>query len=226
MKPVLKIDWATHAAAKYACENWHYTKKTPVNKLVRIGVWENETFIGVVIFGVGASAVLHRQFNVGRFSVCELVRVALNDHLTPVSKIISIALKFLKRSNPKLRVCVSFADPNQGHYGGIYQAGNWVYTGKSSPTSEYFFNGDWRHVTDVYKRLSSDQIKKLRKRTKPGKFRYVMAFDPEMKEFVSWMSKPYPKRAVSKDDVASGFQSEKAGSIPSTALQKSGKNGS
>lgn len=219
-KTSLKIDWATHEAAKYACENFHYTKKIPVNKLVKIGAWEDEKFIGVVIFGMGASAVLHKQFNLDRFEVCELVRVALSKHKTPVSRIISIALKFLKKVNPKLKVCVSFADPSQGHHGGIYQAGGWVFNGMSQPTVEYFYNGDWRHVTDVYKRLSIDQIKKLKKREKPGKYRYIMAFDEKIKKDILAKAKPYPKRASSKAIVASGDQSEEGGETPTDALQK------
>ena len=31
-KANLKIDWATHEAAKYACTNWHYSKSVPINK--------------------------------------------------------------------------------------------------------------------------------------------------------------------------------------------------
>jgi hypothetical protein len=122
-KPVLKIDWATHEAAKYACENWHYTKTIPVFKLVKIGVWENKKFIGVVLFGLGASATLSNQFNLDRTEVCELVRVALDKHQSQVSRIIRLALVFLKKRCPKIKVVVSFADMNQGHHGGIYQAG-------------------------------------------------------------------------------------------------------
>lgn len=197
-KPELKIAYATHEAAKFACENWHYTGKTPVNKLVKIGAWEDGAFIGVVIFGMGASAVVHRQFGVDRFACCELVRVALKDHKTEVSRIIAIALKFLRKSNPGLRVCVSFADPAQGHHGGIYQAGGWVYTGKSADTLEYFFNGDWRHVTDVYKRLPKERVKELRSRKKPGKYRYVMPFDDEIRAKLKPL--PYPKRAPEAKD--------------------------
>lgn len=218
-KPELKIDWATHEAAKYACETWHYTGKIPVNKLVKIGAWENGKFIGVVIFGMGASAVVHKQFGVDRFECCELVRVALSAHESPVSRIVAIALKFLKRANPKLRVCVSFADPAQGHHGGIYQAGNWLYTGQSSPTVEYFFNGDWRHVTDVYKRLPPEKVKTLRKRSKAGKYRYVMPFDDEMRRQISIDSKAYPKRAGSKDLVAPPDQGGEEASEAIPALQ-------
>jgi hypothetical protein len=32
VKPELKIDWASHEAAKYACENWHYSKCLPAGK--------------------------------------------------------------------------------------------------------------------------------------------------------------------------------------------------
>lgn len=195
MSVELKIDWATHEAAKFACEKWHYTKKIPVNKLVKIGVWESKKFKGVVIFGMGASAVVHKQFGLGRFQVCELVRVALDTHETPVSRIIAIALKFLLKANPGLKVCVSFADPSQGHHGGIYQAGGWLYTGKSADTTEYYFNGDWRHVTDVYKRLTSEQIKSLGKRTKRGKYRYVKCFDKDIEVKLKEFVKPYPKRA-------------------------------
>ena len=218
-KTNLKIDWATHEAAKFACENFHYTKKIPVNKLVKIGAWENKKFIGVVIFGVGASAVLHRQFNLSRFEVCELVRVALTDHITPVSRIISIALKFLKKSNPNLKICVSFADPSQNHHGGIYQAGNWIYTGKSSKTIEYFYNNDWRHVTDIFKRLKKEQIKLLKKREKEGKYRYIMPLDDQIKKKLKLISLPYPKRVTSKDNVALVVQTKEGGVNPTVTLQ-------
>lgn len=196
-KPVLKIGWASHEAADYACKTWHYSKKIPISKMVRVGAWEDGKFIGVVVFGAGASAVVHEQFGVTRYEVCELVRVALDRHKTPVSRIVAIALRFLVKSNPGLRVCVSFADPAQGHIGGIYQAGNWIYTGRSASTYEYFLNGEWRHVTYVYKRLRTEKVKTLPKRKKLGKYRYVMTFDQEMREKVLKTQKPYPKRAGS-----------------------------
>jgi len=139
----LKLDFCSHKAAKFACENWHYSKKTPVNKLVKIGVWESKKFIGVILFGVGASATAHIQYSLGRFQVCELVRVALKRHKAPVSRMIKIAIILLKKECPGIKLITSFADTYQGHTGGIYQAGNWVYTGTSSKVTEYFFNGKW-----------------------------------------------------------------------------------
>ena len=132
-KADLRIDWATHAAAKYACENWHYSGCIPKSKLSKVGVWEDGKFIGVVIFGSGASPQIGNPYKLHPDQVCELVRVALTKHITPVSKILAIALKLVAKANPRLKLVVSYADPLQGHHGGIYQATNWIYSGKTAP---------------------------------------------------------------------------------------------
>jgi hypothetical protein len=46
-----------------------------------------------------------------------LCRIALSKHATPVSRIISIAMKMLKREMPGIRLLVTYADLNQGHEG-------------------------------------------------------------------------------------------------------------
>ena len=51
----LLIAPCSHEAAKYAVMNWHYSKTMPIGKLVKYGVWENDKFVGCVIFGRGAS---------------------------------------------------------------------------------------------------------------------------------------------------------------------------
>ena len=217
-KVVLKIDWATHEAAKFACVNWHYSKKIATSKLLKLGVWEDGVFTGVIIFGVGTSATLHHQFNIKSTEVCELVRVALKKHETPVSRMIAIALRFLHGNAPLLRVVVSFADPSEGHHGGIYQATNWIYTGKSAVTTEYFYNGIWRHVTRVYKMLKPESIRKLQSRKKPGKYRYLMPLDDAMREQIAPLAKPYPKRAKSIVADAPTIHVGEGGSVPTLAL--------
>lgn len=61
-KADLRVDWATYEAAKYACEHWHYSKSLPLPPMVRIGVWENGKYIGVIIFSRGASPNLGKQY--------------------------------------------------------------------------------------------------------------------------------------------------------------------
>src|SRR6266545_4204937 len=40
-------------AAKYAVRHWHYGRSLPCSKTARLGVWENDKFIGVVVFAWG-----------------------------------------------------------------------------------------------------------------------------------------------------------------------------
>lgn len=136
-RPELKIDWCSHEAAKYAVEHWHYSKSLPVPPLVKVGVWENGKFIGCVIFSRGANNNMLKPYGLEQTEGCELVRVALTKHVTPVSRVVAIAIKFLKARSPTLRLIVSFADPEEGHHGGIYQAGNWLYVGQNAGSTEY-----------------------------------------------------------------------------------------
>jgi hypothetical protein len=118
----LKLDWCDYKTAKWAVENWHYSKTMPSGKLVKIGVWENNKYIGAIIYGLGANASIA---NYNNLKTAELQRVALTTHETPVTKIISISIKMLKKLCPKLEQLISYADLDQGHQGGIYKGGNW-----------------------------------------------------------------------------------------------------
>ncbi len=210
----LKIDWASHEAAKYACENWHYSKCLPVGKLVKIGAWENGKFIGVVLFGRGASPHLGTAYNLKQDKVCELLRIAMTNHISYISKIMALAIKFLKKSNSDLKLIVSFADPNQGHYGGVYQATNWIYTGKSASTTELFINNRWQHMRNGYHKMNEQ----TKKRIVEGKHRYLMPLDNDMRAKILPLAKPYPKRAKGQD---SEYPSELGGSTPTRTLQLS-----
>jgi hypothetical protein len=220
----LKIDWATHAAAKYACENWHYSGCLPgAKKQASVGVWENNKFIGAVIFSPGATASLGSPYGLNQIQCTELVRVALTSHITEVSKIISISLRFIKKHSPGIRLIVSFADPYQEHHGGIYQAGNWIYTGKSASTKVFLHEGKIIHP----RTLGASDFKKGKKKQPPigaqkillpGKHRYLMPLDNEMRKRILPLSKPYPKRAGSDTTDTAGHQPAKGGSIPTPAL--------
>jgi hypothetical protein len=225
-KADLKLDWCTHKAAKYACENWHYSKTVPTGKPLRIGAWERGKFIGVIFFGSGASAALGAPYGLGVFEVCELVRVAMNKHETPITRMVSIACKILKQSCPGLRLVVSFADPYQGHHGGIYQGGNWVYTGQSS--SSYMWklpDGTMAHDRrfsgsgwNAPKEPPAGSIK-----TKvPGKHRYLMPLDDDMWRQIEPLRKPYPKRAGSADSGTPSHQLGGGGATPTPALISTG----
>ena len=203
-KPKLRVDWATHEAAKYVCLNWHYSKSVPVPPLVKVGAWEDGKFIGIVMFSRGASSNLMKPYGLGQDQGCELTRIALTSHKSQVSRIVRLAIAFLKRNSPSLRIIVSFADPQYGHHGGIYQAGNWVYVGDTAPSAEYWHKGKRVHSRQVSEKGWNIQQGVKRKAVKPsecvivktkGKHRYLMPLDAEMRERILPLSKPYPKRA-------------------------------
>jgi len=231
-KPKLKIDWATHAAAKYACENWHYSKCVPVGKIVKLGVWENDKFIGVVLFSRGASPNLLKPYKLTQYEGCELTRIALNNHDTPVSRILSVSMSFLKKSNPGLKLIISFADPRQNHHGGIYQATNWIYSGTQVPggSLEYLINGKWTHpksVGSTYGVQGKKFIEKnpgIKTRKPTLKHRYLMPLTKEIRKQIEPLRKPYPKRASSVESGTSVYQTEGGGESPTDALQNTSSN--
>jgi len=200
---LLKLDWATSKAAKYACENWHYSKIMP-NCQTRIGVWEDNQFKGVILFGIGAgNSTRGEKYGLARRGeVAELVRVALRDHKAPVSKMIAIAIKMMKRRNSGIKLVISFADEmSQGHVGGIYQAGNWIYAGTFEGDDGWIIHGKVLHNKTIHSKGWKQTKEWLQKNIDPNvkknatkKHRYLMPLDKNIKERIMHLSKPYPKR--------------------------------
>lgn len=203
----LKLDWCGYDAARYAVENWHYSRSLPTPPLVRIGAWENGRFIGVVIFSRGANNNLSRGFGLPQTSVSELSRIALDNHSVPVSRIIRIAMQLLRSLSPSLRLLVSYADPSRNHHGGIYQASGWVYLGQSAPTIEYLApdKKQWhgRMVSASGRNRVYGQRRSVWRHDQcipvscPGKHKYAHALDNKMRQQITSLAKPYPKRAES-----------------------------
>lgn len=228
-KPVLKLDWCSHAAAKYAVEHWHYSRRMPKSKLAKVGVWEDERFIGSVIFGVGATSDLVKSYGLKATEGCELVRVALGRHVNPVSRIVSIAIRMLRNEFTGLRLVVSFADPEQGHVGGIYQAMGWFFIGKSQSSEEYVVNGKRWHGR-AFRASKPDHLttKQAAAAMDPNftvimgsaKYRYLYPLDDAMRDQIAPLAKPYPKRlrAGSIGSDATTFHGDEGGATPTPAL--------
>jgi hypothetical protein len=192
-------------------------------KVMMIGAWEKEQFVGVVIFSPGATSQLGNPYGLTQIQCTELVRIALRKHKVEVSRIVSIALRFLKKHAPGIRLVVSFADPMQGHNGGVYQAGNWIYSGKSASTKVFEVDGKIIHPRS----LGASDFKKGQKKKlpcnaisiiAPGKHRYLMPLDDEMRKQIEPLRKPYPKRVRSVDSDTSTDQVEKGGASPTRTL--------
>jgi hypothetical protein len=192
----------SYEAAKFAVMNWHYSRVMPSGKLVKYGAWEDDVFVGSVIYGRGATPRLGAPYGLDQTQVCELVRVALNEHKTSVSKIIANTLRQLAKANPVLRLVVSFADSGQGHHGGIYQAGNWIYAGDVVKTY-IMVNGVRTHPRSLGAKYGrgGQSISWLRSHVDPNannvempaKHRYLYPLDKAMRRQVMSLSLPYPR---------------------------------
>lgn len=197
----LLIAPCSHQAAKYAVTNWHYSQTMPVGKVVMYGVWEDKQFKGCVLFAWGSNPKLGKQFGLEMIECVELVRVALAEHHAPVSQIVSQTLTMLRKNNPGLRLVVSFADPYRNHHGGIYQAGNWIYLGKTKPAkfpimpdgtilhrrafTGQQFGGGAKSKSIIPKEASTIEM--------PGKHRYVFPLDKQMRRKLEKQAQPYPR---------------------------------
>jgi hypothetical protein len=230
MSSTLKIDWCSHEAAKYAVEHWHYSKSLPTPPVVKIGVWEDGKYIGCVLFSRGATDNLGTPYGLKNTQVCELTRIALSSHKTKVSRIVAIAVKMMCKANCGLRIIVSFADENQGHFGGIYQAGNWIYSGKTSASSKFRdSSGRMWHGRQVSSTGVKRQYGVLRRVPKIAdcvriselpKHRYLMPLDDEMRKQIEPLRKPYPKKTCAGSVVSDtpGNLPGEGGAEPTSAL--------
>lgn len=226
----LRVDWCDYKAAKYAVEKWHYSRSVPAGKLVKIGVWEDGQFIGAILFSRGSNKAIGAPFGLEQTEVCELARVALTAHKSFVTEIVARCIAML-RAQDGLRLIVSYADPREGHIGGIYQAGNWVYVGEST-------GGDslnrpyqdargrvihWRTMSGILHRhgkphtVENAEAMGYKALEFIPKYKYLYPLDRKMRRQIEPLRKPYPKRdscgpSVESDTISD--QPTEAGATP------------
>ena len=205
----MRLEIASYKAVQYACLNYHYAKAVPTYS-IGYSVFENDKWCGVVLFGGGASVNMPTKFNLRNGQYLELNRMALNGKQSSTSKVLSIAIKLIKKECPTVRMLFSYADKGQEHKGIIYQATNWFYIENiESSGTEYLLNGIWKHDRGRYN--WGVDFKKLPKRKKAGKHKYIYPLDKTLIPLCKSLSKPYPKQAVEVHKLNSSQSSEKVG---------------
>lgn len=221
-RPALRLDWCSYDAARHAVERWHYSRTMPAGKTVKIGVWEADQFTGVIIFSRGANHHIGSEFGMTMTECCELTRVALRDHAWPVTRMLAIALRMLKRQSPGVQAVISYADCDQDHHGGIYAGGGWLYLGQvqlNGGTPRFLVRGRVMHGRSVHARGWKQNRDWLRRYIDPqtelvytrGKHKYVWPFADGLRQQLAPLVRPYLKRA------AGDATADCAGSIGSDA---------
>ena len=206
----MRLEIASNKAIKYACINFHYAKAVPTYSIGYSVFNNNNEWCGVVLFGGGASVNMPTKFNLRSGQYLELNRMALNGKQSSTSKVLSIAIKLIKKECPTVRMLFSYADKGQEHKGIIYQATNWFYIENiESSGTEYLLNGIWKHDRGRY--TWGVDFKKLPKRKKAGKHKYIYPLDKTLLPLCNSLSKPYPKQAVEVHKLNSSNSIEKVG---------------
>lgn len=121
----------------------HYAHRVPSISYA-FGLFDDGVLIGVCTYGQPASPFLCVGVCGPDMSerVIELNRVCCSEGKNQASKIVGRSLGLIK--GPK--IIVSYADCKEGHIGIIYQATNWVYTGRTKERTDMFStSGHSRH---------------------------------------------------------------------------------
>lgn len=227
----MRIERATHKAVRHACLHFHYAKRLPAQPMIGYNVFEGGQWCGVVVFNSGIRNI-ESPYNLKQGQVAELCRVALNGKQSATSKAVSRAVKIFKKSNPLVKMLVSYADSDEGHNGTIYQAMNWHFTG-SHKTGDKFV--DPKTGKDIHSRAHSPTgkrkqfgvMKRVLKtqdliRIKKGdKHKYIYPLHKSMTPLCKSLAQPYPKKQAQEvnEDKRPASSRETGGSSPTLALK-------
>ena len=185
----------------------HYSHAFPSAEIC-LGFYVDKKLNAVVIYGKSATSKMADSLP-GKY--LELVRLFSFDWAgkNMESYCISQSIKFIKKNYPDVKVLVSFADPEQGHSGTIYQATNWLYCGKSQPDEWYLVDGEKIHPRSMVAKYGTRGEKKLNdmginfeRKKLHGKHRYIYILGSSkseknfLKRNLQYEILPYPKENV------------------------------
>lgn len=138
------------------CRDFHYAGRAPTT-VVGFGLYCDDILAGIISYAPPTTPNTARLCG-DEFQtfVLELNRLFIFDWLPKNSEswFIGQTFKMLRKDYPEYPILVSYADEGQEHFGYIYQATNWFYTGVSEAMNVvgYRINGrDWHNRSLVAK---------------------------------------------------------------------------
>ncbi len=163
------------SVAKNIILKYHYSHTWPVAKL-SLGMYVDSKLNAVVVYGHSASARMSGSLPSENY--WELQRLFSFDWAgkNTESYLIAASIRYIKQNHKEIDCLISFADPEQGHVGTIYQATNWLYCGISDPTGGYIykFDGKWEHTRSTGARLGTRVHEKILKMYPDIEYRKVI----------------------------------------------------
>ncbi|HEY0089168.1 MAG TPA: hypothetical protein VGB37_10000 [Candidatus Lokiarchaeia archaeon] len=127
----LEIKQIDYSLAKIFIKENHYSHTIPSSVKVSLGFYYKEELKTAIIYGAPVGRNVTNWLQVEHSNCLELVRLFSAEGMpkNTESYCISKSFQFLKQNYPQYKYLISYADPNHGHCGYIYQATNWKYVG-------------------------------------------------------------------------------------------------
>lgn len=189
--------------AKSIILKYEYLGTMATGHIQAFGIFYNGVLSGAICFtkfpNTGAQYAILGKDNA--HLVCVLARGACTywAHEHSASKLIAFGTKWMAK-NTQYKVFVAYTDPQAHEIGIIYQACNWLYTGKTVSKKEYLINGNWIGGQG-YRKRKKETPDLIVEAIRPGstKGRYILIQEKkETKKYLLGLLKfpifPYPKR--------------------------------
>jgi hypothetical protein len=167
--------------------NVHYLKRMPPMNYA-FGMFDDSgDVLGIVTFGVPASGPLCRGICGDQWerNVLELNRMCFVEPIkNGPSRLVSGAIKQL----PRPTIIVSYADTGEGHVGKVYQACNFIYTGKSAERT------DWKTEEGKHARSARPTEERVQRSSK-HRYVFIHANKSDRKQIMrdlNYKIEPYP----------------------------------
>lgn len=169
------------SVAKHMIVKYHYSHAWTMCRYA-LGVYYkgdgeffgSEKLIGCLVYGypVGRSAIKSVIDGLEKDECLELTRLFIHDGYGSNIESFSMgqSFKWMRENAPNIKMLLSYADPEQLHLGGIYQATNWLYQdcrdiqlmpnySVSLSDSPY----SWIHSRTVFSKWGSHNVEHLKK---------------------------------------------------------------
>ncbi len=183
----LRVEPVAPAVVRPLMDKHHYLHSMPAAPRRCYGVFLDGVLLGGAVFTSGARNGHRLLTAASPQDVVTLARLWLSDDLPPnsESRVLGIVLRDLRRTT-SWKLLLSYADPQAGHVGTIYQAAGWTYLGQTTVESYVRLpDGRLHHKRSIYTKYGSNRIAHLRATGVPaqrewvgGKHRYAYVLDP------------------------------------------------
>ena len=173
--------------------NKHYARRLPSISYA-FGLYNsNNDLQGVCTFGMPPNYIEMKAWE--PYELLELNRLVVNDNSpkNSTSLLVSESLKQL----PQPRIIISYADLRMGHFGYIYQATNWIYTGIGGEGQNIYImkDGNERHQRHE-KTIDMSLVDRVEKTQGKARYYYFVGNKRDKKEMMKMLRfpvLPYPK---------------------------------